>query len=238
MSQIVIFGSGSGIWYSLSEYYTLLKKDLILTVRTEPQKQKLVEKFPWTEIYVVDFLSISDIHSICDILQTRDISHILFCVWLGSYEYFWLGDTQKIQDIFQINTIAPLTIFHTFFKNSIIKFVFFSSLMAHFYPKNMALYAASKKALSHTLRTMTQEDPHKNILILHIGAVQTEMHLKAWLQKMLGKKLSEVTPKLANTIENANWESSVFFSWWFLRICISPIQKIFLSLKRLWKKYL
>lgn len=242
MKYICITWAASGIGQALSLFY---KQEnifsLILTVRTEQQKQELSLLFPLTDIYVVDFSSYSETQIFWEYVAYRELELIIFCAGTWVYRYFHEQNPQEIQAQFQVNTLAPLLITHMYIQKHMnqceTKFVYLSSLVADLNTKHMSVYSASKKALNQSLSLLQYESPHLKILNLHLWAIQTPMHQKSGMKKTHGKKLEAVIPRIISKIDTRQWKSYVFFDWWCIAHILWPLQPLSISLTTLWKKY-
>ena len=241
MNYICITWASSGIWEALARKYFEDWKSLILTARNDVQ-QKELEKKIWNsnvEFFLVDFAFSEQIENFSLFLQGKTLEKMIFCAWSWTYSHFWNISIAEIQSQFQVNTLAPLLILHKNIKdfhNNDTKLVFFSSVIADFQAKKMSVYSASKRALQHSLKIIGWEYPKLQILILHLWAVQTPMHLKVGMEKMQWKTIQKVLPSIIESIEKKHWSSYLFFDWWLAWNIVAPLHSLFLTLKKIWKK--
>lgn len=123
-----------------------------------------------------------------------------------------------ISEQMSVNTTAPLEIIHSCLSECIqnkTKIVYLSSLTADMPLTNMSVYAASKRATNYALERISQSHPDLRLLNLHLGAVQTPMHIRSGMQEMKGRKLEEVIPKMITYIETKCGNRWMYPDWLF-----------------------
>lgn len=212
MKKICIIWASSWIGLALAEYY----------------------KKTWEHVDVftretADLSVHEDIIELSQNISQWDYNTVIFSAWVWYHKSFRLLSSDQISEQVFVNTLAPLQILRTLPQKT--KFVYLSSVMQYIPAKNMAVYAAMKRATSHALTTLRYEEKKSQILCVDLWAVKTPMHIKAGMKKMVWKDIETVIPKLVQAIENKQGTTTLFLDWFLMMHIVFPLMRIFLKIK-------
>ncbi|MBN7774063.1 SDR family NAD(P)-dependent oxidoreductase [Clostridium aminobutyricum] len=180
---IIVTGASSGI--GKSTVCKLLESGFgIIATAREVQalevlyrNQEDVKIIPWD---LSDVATIKDYSKL--VKEHAAVSGLLHCAGIQATTPIHLMKTEKLQEIFYINTFAAMMLVSQFSKKGMVdeegaSFVMVSSLAAHEGAFGKAMYAASKGALEGFVKASAPELAEKKIRINAVapGVVQTRM---------------------------------------------------------------
>ncbi|MDA9129247.1 SDR family NAD(P)-dependent oxidoreductase [Candidatus Gracilibacteria bacterium] len=215
--NICIIGASSGVGKALAEYYSS-EGNTVFT----PRRAKY------------NLSNYEEIQKLSDTISEEKYDLVIFSAGVGYYKCFTELSDSELQEQISVNTLAPLKILRknlSIFQQNNTKFVYLSSIMRHIPAKNMSVYASMKQATSQTLKTLRLENKNLSIVNIDLGAIQTPMHLKAGMQKTVGKKVSEILPKLIKTLETQEGSIMLLWQWKILVYFVFPVLKFSLACK-------
>jgi len=67
--------------------------------------------------------------------------------------------------------------------------------------------------MNYALGRISEQYPALSILNLHLGAVQTPMHITSGMGEMKGRKLEDVIPKIIFAIEHKQGNRWIYPDW-------------------------
>lgn len=212
MKKICIIWAGSGVWNALQEEYRKL----------------------WVVVdgYGRDDIDLRDMQAVevfAKMIQAKKYDMVIFSAGVWYHKVFSSLSHDEISEQVLVNTLAPTHIVRCLEKPT--KFVYLSSVMQYIPAKNMPVYASSKRATTQTLSAMRADKNSPEILSVMLWAIKTQMHIKAGMDKMVGKDLQKVIPKLIYTIDHKQGNRTLFWDWWLMIYIVFPLYKLFLKIK-------
>lgn len=209
MKSICIIWSWSGIWKALSEYYAQGTSHLRCYTRWD-----------------YDLKKPEDVEKLAYELSRSNFDLVIFAAGVWYRREFYDLSSENISQQVLVNTLAPLMLLKSVNRKT--KFVYLSSIMQYISPKNMSVYAASKRSVSQVLEALGSKD----ILSVDLWAVKTPMHLKAWMPKMVWKDMEVVLPKLVNAIDHSYGRKTLFWDWWCMVYIVFPLIRLVWIIKK------
>jgi len=199
---ILVTGASSGIGKATA--IRLLKDgySLVLTSRREEEIKRIFSAFD-ESLYRIIPWDLSDLDKIEDYVHLVNqtvgpIRGFIHCAGIQITVPIGMVKSNKILDIFKINTFAPIMLTSLFSKNGFYdpngsSFVLISSIRAHEGGVGLSLYAATKGAIEGFLPAASAELASKKIRINVVipGMVKTEM-VEDFFEKISKEQVDQI----------------------------------------------
>jgi len=181
--SVLITGASSGIGLVLSQ--KCLNKGFHLTTVVRQEDRKGCLPNAGSNRLTVHAADLADTQQVERL--TRDISRSRFDYVVHNAGTAIVGPFDEVDDmsmerVLRTNLITPMRLTRTLLPQALkfsTKFIFISSLSAHFPSPQFISYSVSKAGLSKFAQGLRAEYPSLPVLCVEIGAVDTPMHTKS-----------------------------------------------------------